>query len=45
MNRINKEFGQLSGEDLFNPIAKWFDKTTKDPEPPVEPAEELDSME
>ena len=41
MNKINKEFGQLSGEELFKPITKRLDKAaTKDPEP--EPAEELD---
>ena len=41
MNKINKQFGQISGEELFKPITKRLDKAaTKDPEP--EPAEELD---
>ena len=41
MNKINKEFGQISGEELFKPITKRLDKAaTKDLEP--EPAEELD---
>ena len=40
MNKINKQFGQISGEELFKPITKRLDKAaTKDPEP--EPAEEL----
>ena len=39
MNKINKEFGQISGEE--HSITKRLDKAvTKDPEP--EPAEELD---
>ena len=41
INKINKAFGQISGEELFKPITKRLDKAvTKDPEP--EPAEELD---
>jgi len=40
MNRINKEFGQLSGEELFKPITKRLDKATKELEPAEEPAEE-----
>ena len=43
MNKINKAFGQISGEELFKPITKRLDKAaTKDPEPEPEPAEELD---
>ena len=36
MNRINKEFGQLSGEELFKPITKRLDKAAKEPEQEVE---------
>ena len=40
-NKINKQFSQLSGEELFQPITKRLDKAaTKDPEPAEE--EELD---
>ena len=36
-NKINKEFGQISGEKLFQPITKRLDKAaTKDPEPAEE---------
>ena len=28
MNRINKEFGQLSGEELFKPIRKSLEKSS-----------------
>jgi len=38
MNRINKEFRQLSGEELFKPITKRLDKAGKEPEPAEEPA-------
>ena len=37
MNKIKKEFGQISGEELFKPITKRLDKAAKEPEP----AEEL----
>jgi len=40
-NKINKQFSQLSGEELFQPITKRLDKAvTKDLEPAEE--EELD---
>lgn len=42
MNRINKEFVHLSGEEHFKPITKWLDKPTKEPEPPEKPVEEVD---
>ena len=35
MNKIQKEFGQLSGEELFKPITKTLDKS-----PGAETAEE-----
>ena len=41
MKKINKQFRQISGDELFKPITKRLDKAaTKDTEP--EPAEELD---
>ena len=30
MDKINKEFGQLSGEELFRPITKRLDKKSSD---------------
>ena len=38
MNKIKKEFGQLSGEELFKPNTKRLDKAAKEPEPAEEPA-------
>ena len=35
MNKIKKEFGQISGEELFKPITN---KAAKEPEPAEEPA-------
>ena len=40
INKINKEFSQISGEELFKPIIKRLDKATKEPEPGEERAEE-----
>lgn len=34
--KIDREFGQLSGEELFKPITKRLDKAVKEPEPEVE---------
>ena len=30
MGKINKEFGQLSGEELFKPITKRLDEKSSD---------------
>ena len=30
MDKINKEFGQLSGEELFRPITKRLDEKSSD---------------
>ena len=30
MDKINKEFGQLSGEELFKPITKRLDEKSSD---------------
>ena len=38
MNKIKKEFGQISGEELFKPITKRLDKAAKEPEPAEYPA-------
>jgi len=37
MNKIKKEFGQISGEELFKPITKRLDKAAKEPEPAEDP--------
>ena len=36
--QVKKEFGQISGEELFKPITKRLDKAAKEPEPTEEPA-------
>ena len=38
MNKIKKEFDQISGEELFKPITKRLDKAAKEPEPAEESA-------
>jgi len=38
LNKIKKEFGQISGEELFKPITKRLDKAAKEPEPAEDPA-------
>jgi len=38
MNKIKKEFGQISREELFKPITKRLDKAAKEPEPAEDPA-------
>jgi len=38
MNKIKKEFGQISGEELFKPITRRLDKAAKEPEPAEDPA-------
>jgi len=38
MNKIKKEFGQLSGEELFKQITKRLDKAAKEPDPAEESA-------
>ena len=32
MNKISEEFGQLSGEELFKPITKRFEKSATEEE-------------
>jgi hypothetical protein len=38
INKNNKGFSQLSGEELFKPTTKRLDKAAKEPEPAEEPA-------
>ena len=38
MNKVKKEFGQISGEEIFKPITKRLDKAAKEPEPAEDPA-------
>ena len=40
-NKISKEFGQLSGEELFKPITSRLDKLQIGDSPPVVPKEEI----
>ena len=39
-NKINKEFSQLSGEELFKPITSWLDKRQEEAAPKEEKEEE-----
>ena len=45
MDKVKKEFGQISGEELFKPITKRLDKAAKEPaEDPAGPDYQMDEF-